>query len=544
MRPLSWSLALALALVAGPLLGGGKAEATTVELVGSLDTLARSFPGGAGLYVTNPGVNVPLYTRNADTPVITASLFKLALLAEAERLVDAGVLTYRTSVTIGPEDVTDELSYLAVGAEVSLDEALELMVTVSDNSSALALWRLLGPANVNATLARAGLSAFHVALDQSEENVATPRAVGQLFTLLARKQLISAGASERMLARLSRQKINDRLPARLPPNTVVAHKTGNLVGLVHDAGIIFTASGPRVVVAMTWEAGDDEAGGFIGAVGALVYSAILEPRVGVRYQVPSGVTYVETRTTRTLSVRVSNIGPRSWPATGDGVLSLIWELRDRRNALVAASVAPLALGSVPVKGTVDAPLAVTAPSDPGDYRLTVGLANARGVPLAGSGAATAALVIRAHRPFVVRAEVDLPPVMHRGEALLVPVRLEALPAAVSASHTLSLAWRVSDPKTRRGVAAGTVSLGTLEPDVASGVWFAPLVAPALRGTYRFEYELRERGAAAGETASAVVEILSLRSYPDDRDSFPTAGPIVRVPAAPRGTWRPRAPGPT
>src|SRR5207248_5148937 len=93
-------------------------------------------------------------------------------------------------------------------------------------------------------------------------------AIGTFFTLLAKRQLISPAASDRMLARLERQQINDRLPAQLPGGVVVAHKTGNLSGVTHDAGVIYTKTGPRVVVAMTWDALDEDAANFISSIGS------------------------------------------------------------------------------------------------------------------------------------------------------------------------------------------------------------------------------------------------------------------------------------
>ncbi len=38
------------------------------------------------------------------------------------------------------------------------------------------------------------------------------------------------------------QRINNRLPAGLPAGTSIAHKTGDLDGYVHDAGIVY---GPK-----------------------------------------------------------------------------------------------------------------------------------------------------------------------------------------------------------------------------------------------------------------------------------------------------------
>src|SRR6266850_443570 len=229
------------------------ARASTAELVQQLDGLISSFPGGAGIWIADPAIATPLYSHDPDEQVIAASLYKLGVLAEAERRVDAGELHYGDVITIEPEDITSDGSFEDAGAQLTLDQALEAMITISDNGSALALWRILGGANIDATLEKAGVQNFHVAYDDNEDNWVTPRAVGTFFTLLAKRQLISAAASDRMLSRLERQQISDRLPAQLPAGVVIAHKTGNLSGVTHDAGIIFTKTGPRVVVALTWD---------------------------------------------------------------------------------------------------------------------------------------------------------------------------------------------------------------------------------------------------------------------------------------------------
>src|SRR2546425_1124874 len=210
------------------------AAASTADLVQQIEGLVRSFPGDSGLWIGDPVSPSPLYTRNADTEVIAASLYKLGILAEAERRVDAGQLHYNDAVVIQDEDITEDGSFEDAGTELTLDEALEAMITISDNGTALALWHILGGANIDQTLAKAGMPDFHIALDDSEDHTATPRALGTFLTLLARHQLVSPAASDRMLARLGRQKINNRLPAQLPENVLVAHKTGNLAGLVHD----------------------------------------------------------------------------------------------------------------------------------------------------------------------------------------------------------------------------------------------------------------------------------------------------------------------
>ena len=254
--------------------GAPAAPPFSADVIHRLDALIAAFPGSAGVWIADPLSNAPLYSHEADTPIVSASLYKLGVLFEAERRIDRGELQYADTLTIGEEDVGEAGSVYEVGAVVSVDEALEAMITVSDNGTALALWHRFGGDTIDASLARAGLGDVHVTLDANGNTLATPRAIGSFFRLVARRELVSAAASDRMLARLERQKINDRLPADLPPGVVVAHKTGNLGGVTHDAGIIVTPSGPRVVVVMTWDASEG-ANALIAAIGAVVYNASL-----------------------------------------------------------------------------------------------------------------------------------------------------------------------------------------------------------------------------------------------------------------------------
>ena len=52
-----------------------------------------------------------------------------------------------------------------------------------------------------------------------------------------------------MIEILKRQTFNDAIPAGLPPATPVAHKTGNIVGIHHDAAIVYGPN-PYVLVVL------------------------------------------------------------------------------------------------------------------------------------------------------------------------------------------------------------------------------------------------------------------------------------------------------
>src|SRR5207249_1432694 len=230
MRGSAVVLAVALALTG--LIPGAPAAASTAELVQHLDHLVGSFPGGAGLWIAAPNASKPLYSHDADEPIITASLYKLAVLAEAERRVDAGQLHYSDIITIENEDITEDGSFEAAGTELTLDQALEAMVTISDNGAALDLWHVLGADNINATL--------------------------------------------------------------------------------RNAGIIYTPSGPRGVVAMTWDAYEAETYAFIANVGSIVYSTILEPPANARYEVPRTTLSVDVGSSPRITIPITNAGSDAW----------------------------------------------------------------------------------------------------------------------------------------------------------------------------------------------------------------------------------------
>lgn len=518
--------------VAASVLAGRPAMASTSELVQHLDRIAQGFPGGIGLYIADPTTGKALYTRNPDEPIITASLYKLGVLLEAERRVDIGDLKYDDIVTIQPEDITDDGSFEPAGTELTLDRALEAMVTVSDNGSAQALWHLLGPRNIDVTLQNAGIGDFHVALDRNEDNVATPRAVGTFFTLLANRKLLSAAASDRMLARLERQQINNRLPASLPDGVVVAHKTGNLPGLTHDAGIIFTPSGSRVVVAMTWDSYPEDANTLIADIGSLVYAAVLEPPANARFAVPRSVTTADTGTTMRATITVTNAGSNAWAASGSDAVGLIWEMRDDNDVLVGSSPGAVPLPALLPAKSANVGLQIRTPELPGLFHVTVGLVDSDGRALALRGAATASFDVRTHAPFLVHASVAVPGILHRGEPSLLLTRYQALPTAGGTDHGLVVTWRALDMRNGRTVEEGSSTIGVLRPD-ANGLFYSALVAPKVLGRYRLSYELREGDVAVSETATTVVTVYGPRTYPDDQSGRTPGSNAITPKASPR-----------
>jgi beta-lactamase class A len=85
------------------------------------------------------------------------------------------------------------------------------------------------------------------AYDKGLNNTTTARGLQILMTAIAENKAVDAGASQQMVEILERQKLNEGIPAGLPPGTRVAHKTGEITKIHHDAAIVY-APRPFVLV--------------------------------------------------------------------------------------------------------------------------------------------------------------------------------------------------------------------------------------------------------------------------------------------------------
>lgn len=75
-----------------------------------------------------------------------------------------------------------------------------------------------------------------------------------------------------MMALLKNQKKNIKLSKYLPQDTVVAHKTGELGGLSHDGGIVFTKKGDYIIVVLSQTASSLSADEKIADISKAVYN--------------------------------------------------------------------------------------------------------------------------------------------------------------------------------------------------------------------------------------------------------------------------------
>jgi len=207
-----------------------------------------------------------------DVEFHAASTMKVPVMIELFRQVRAGTLRLEDRVAVVNEfhsivdgspyalDVGDDSDadvYKRAGSTMSYRELCEAMITVSSNFAANLLIEHLGAPRIQRTTESLGASGMHVlrgvedgkAFSKGLNNTTTARALMTLMEKIATGGAVDKSASDAMIAILKRQKFNDRIPAGLPRGMVVAHKTGEITRIQHDAAIVY-ASRPFVLVVL------------------------------------------------------------------------------------------------------------------------------------------------------------------------------------------------------------------------------------------------------------------------------------------------------
>lgn len=219
-----------------------------------------------------PGVLVAIYIKdlnteysieiNAEEKIPSASLLKIPIMAAIYYLADEGrvsldeVLIYKKYHHCGGAGIIKNMSY---GTKFKVKELIELMITVSDNIATHMLTEYVGLKRLDETFKKLGLENTNISryiMDLKKrregiENYTTAKDIGVLLEKIYKGKLVSKLASSEMLFFLMKQKICDRIPKLLPKEVVVAHKTGLMKDVCHDAGIVFTNNGDFIICILT-----------------------------------------------------------------------------------------------------------------------------------------------------------------------------------------------------------------------------------------------------------------------------------------------------
>ena len=247
------------------------ADSRLGRLERQIQSYIRTIPGRVGVAIKHVESGQQILIRgNESFPM--ASTFKVAVLLEVFAQDKCGKLSLGDEVALERRDQhmgSGTLrNYRVPGVKLSIANLCELMMTISDNSATDMLLERVGKDRVNARLKASGIEGLHV--DRSCQDLvsdylrdpqhyyadgqdsSTPAAMNKLLESIYEAEVLDRERCDEMLAIMKRcQSGEARLPALLPPRTVLAHKTGTVGTAVNDVGIIYLPdNGGHVIISV------------------------------------------------------------------------------------------------------------------------------------------------------------------------------------------------------------------------------------------------------------------------------------------------------
>lgn len=249
-----------------------------------VEAVASTHHGHVSLYAVqlNTGKTVAV---NADQPVQTASVIKLAILFEAMEQVRDGKARWDEKLTLAPGDSVSGsgvLTFFDTPLTLTLKDVLTMMVIVSDNTATNMAIDRFGVDAVNARIAWMGLKDTHLykkvmkpstspmPADQPKFGLGktTAREMATIMERIARCELAAPGEAARpgdseickvALNMLRNQFYRNTIPRYLEEvdtsetDSGIANKTGSLNAVRNDVAVVMGKSGPMVLSIFTYE---------------------------------------------------------------------------------------------------------------------------------------------------------------------------------------------------------------------------------------------------------------------------------------------------
>lgn len=238
------------------------------------------------------------WSYNADHYFHAASTMKLAVLLGVFRQVDHGELALdapvhvrnRFTSIVNQEPFMLDLGrdadpdvYGHLGKTLTVRELAYWMITKSSNLATNLLVEVVGIQNIELALRELDIGGVKVlrgvedgrAYDAGLNNEVTANGLLKLLRLIAEGRAYSQKACDDMLEILLDQQFRSGIPALLPKAARVAHKTGNISTVHHDAGIVYlNERKPYVLVILTQFPAETGRGTAVAEVSRDIFNAL------------------------------------------------------------------------------------------------------------------------------------------------------------------------------------------------------------------------------------------------------------------------------
>jgi beta-lactamase class A len=238
------------------------------------------------------------WSFNADHYFHAASTMKLAVLLGVFRQIHRGELTLEAPVhvrnrftsIVNQEPFMLDLArdadpnvYGHLGKTMTVRELAYWMITLSSNLATNLLVDVVTIPNIQAALDELDIDGVRIlrgvednaAFQAGLNNAVTANGLLKLLRMIAEGKAFSKEACDEMLNIMLEQQYRSGIPAGLPKATRVAHKTGNISTVHHDAGIVYLEGRkPYVLVILTQFAAENGRGTAVAEVSRDIFNTL------------------------------------------------------------------------------------------------------------------------------------------------------------------------------------------------------------------------------------------------------------------------------
>ena len=248
--------------------------------IGRIEREAGARAIGVALFDGETGA---AFTYHADRWFHAASTIKLAIFLGVYRAIHQGALIPRSRLhvrnrffsaadgstfAVSADRDANAAVQAAIGKMMRVSELAHHMIATSSNLATNLLLDLVGLEFVQQTLAELDLDGIDVQRGVEDErafergiiNRVTAAGLVKLLRLIAEERAFSPELSREMLGVLHQQEFRNGIPARLPRAVRVAHKTGDISTVAHDAGVVYPIDRAPYVVAVLTEWSPEQTG--------------------------------------------------------------------------------------------------------------------------------------------------------------------------------------------------------------------------------------------------------------------------------------------
>src|SRR5438105_3157314 len=238
------------------------------------------------------------WSFNADHYFHAASTMKLAVLLGVFRQVERGELALDSAVHVRNRFTSivnrepfmldlgrdaDPDVYGHLGKTLTVRELAYWMITKSSNLATNLLVDIVGIPTIQQALDEMDIDGIRIlrgvedqaAFEAGLNNEVTANGLLKLLRLIAEGKAVSQQACDEMLKMMMEQQYRSGIPAGLPKTARVAHKTGNISTVHHDAGIVYMDDRkPYVLVILTQFPAESARGRAVADVSRDIYNTL------------------------------------------------------------------------------------------------------------------------------------------------------------------------------------------------------------------------------------------------------------------------------